>query len=327
MKPSDFLAGPRGRMFTLRYAIECAEKDGIHLPNIMANPLLLDAAEPRLLTPSFARDIMADTTVMAEYWTHPSDLDRLALTSQIQNGLERFASAASESTATTWWDDRVTVDKQWEVEWDVSHPRDERVYSRDILIREHVESQRLEIIEMREFTGHYDAPRSGAWWSTPPTELRQSTRELWDGTCAGMWWIEDSSEEPEVRSRPLAINAKNVYEIDSAQTWKYLCETYPRTVTAQKRYDWYRVTDLSGEWVTPDWLAVSNDYDGVHLSVAGYLRTAGLPIEIETGISSLIAGWNPDTTYWLTNTVQPAGEFISWGVDEASENLNWCRAR
>ncbi|MDO5720198.1 MAG: hypothetical protein Q4P05_05630 [Actinomycetaceae bacterium] len=327
MKPSDFLAAPRGRFFALRYAMECAEKDGIYLPNMVADPSVLDMVKPRPLTPSFARDILADTTGMAEYWTQPSDLDRLALMPQIQNCLKRFATVASQASATSWWDDGVAFDQQWKVEWEVSNSRYEGEHPREILRREQVDSQQLEIQEEQEFTGNFDVPRSGAWWSTPPAGLTQSTRELWDGTCAGMWWIEDSSEDLAVDSRPLAINTNNVYEIHSPHAWKYLCETYPRTVTAQKRYDWYRVTDLSGEWVTPDWFAVSNDYDGVYLSVAGYLRAGGLPIEIETGVSSLIAGWNPDTTYWLTNIVQPAGEFISWVIDEDSENLDWCRAQ
>lgn len=45
-------------------------------------------------------------------------------------------------------------------------------------------------------------------------------------------------------------------------------------MTALKRHDWYRTTGRDGSWVIPDWSQVAHDYDGVHLSIAGYLTAA-----------------------------------------------------
>jgi hypothetical protein len=42
----------------------------------------------------------------------------------------------------------------------------------------------------------------------------------------------------------------------------------------------------------------------VHLSVAGYLTTAprALPLAAD-GAATVLAGWNPDQTWWLTDIV------------------------
>ena len=53
-----------------------------------------------------------------------------------------------------------------------------------------------------------------------------------------------------------------------------LCAQFPLEVTALKRHDWYRTTGRDGSWVIPDWSQVAHDYDGVHLSIAGYLTAA-----------------------------------------------------
>ncbi len=68
---------------------------------------------------------------------------------------------------------------------------------------------------------------SGWWWSTPPT--RSSTRQLSDGTPAGLWFVEDSMgwERAVVRRVSVPADAR-VYEVDGAQAWAELCRRFPR---------------------------------------------------------------------------------------------------
>ena len=45
----------------------------------------------------------------------------------------------------------------------------------------------------------------------------------------------------------------------------------------------------------PDYLAVAEDFDAFHLSVAGYLSTAGRSLPVGDA-STVLAGWDPDET-------------------------------
>src|SRR5690606_33733195 len=44
---------------------------------------------------------------------------------------------------------------------------------------------------------------------------------------------------------------------------------------------------------------------------AAYLTTAGRALEIEDG-ATLLAGWDPDATYWPADLLVPAGEPVAW---------------
>jgi hypothetical protein len=107
----------------------------------------------------------------------------------------------------------------------------------------------------------------------------------------------------------LAENAR-VFEIDEPRAWQRLVTDYPRTATATYRHNW-AWTGWDGEWLVPDWPAVAADWDGIHLSVAGYLSTAGRALPVGTA-RMLLAGWNPDETYWLTDAITSLGEVQAW---------------
>ncbi len=115
-----------------------------------------------------------------------------------------------------------------------------------------------------------------------------------------------------------------VYEVDGAQAWAELCRRFPVEVTAQKRHDWYRTTGRSGRWVVPDWPRLSELYEGVHLTVAGYLAAAGTAIAVDTDTASVIAGWAPDDTYWLTDTVNlDSDDSRTWVCDTSGRHPSW----
>lgn len=104
-------------------------------------------------------------------------------------------------------------------------------------------------------------------------------------------------------------------EIDGAQAWAELCRHHSVDVTAERRHDWSRVTGRAGPWVVPDWATIARDYHGVHLTAAAYLGVAGTPIRVDGRSASLVAGWNPDQTYWLSDVPVPAPGQV-WALGE-----------
>lgn len=95
-----------------------------------------------------------------------------------------------------------------------------------------------------------------------------------------------------------------------------LCRTYPLEVTEQKRHDWYSTTGRYGRWVVPDWSAVAVDHDAVHLTAAAYLTSAGTAVPVDDGVASVIAGWYPDETYWLSDDARPEAGGAVWVRDD-----------
>lgn len=102
-------------------------------------------------------------------------------------------------------------------------------------------------------------------------------------------------------------------------------ETDLRTaLAAQKCHDWYRTTGRDRRWVLPDWQAVAEEYGGVHLTVAGYLAAAGTAVDVDGDAASVIAGWAPDETFWLTDDVCADGDVVEWVREDNDEK--WSEA-
>ncbi|WP_284251344.1 hypothetical protein [Litorihabitans aurantiacus] len=55
----------------------------------------------------------------------------------------------------------------------------------------------------------------------------------------------------------------------------------------------------------------------MHVTVVGYLTTAGLAIEIGDGVATVLAGWSPDATAWLTDVLPKSGPDEHWRRDSA----------
>lgn len=45
-------------------------------------------------------------------------------------------------------------------------------------------------------------------------------------------------------------------------------------------------------------------------------------IDVDDETASVIAGWSPDETYWLTDTVDLGGDSHTWVLDTTAEP-NW----
>lgn len=64
-------------------------------------------------------------------------------------------------------------------------------------------------------------------------------------------------------------------EIATHDDWADLWPRFPLQATAHMRHDWYLTTGRVGDWVIPDWAAVSAENDAVHLQIGAYFSAEG----------------------------------------------------
>lgn len=256
----------------------------------------------------------------ARYWQEPDGTDELLRAPGLRGALERIAAHIVHSPLTSWWSSAMNS-TQWSVQFTDS---DLNVPSR-LPASEALRLWEAQEIE-NERTARWQRPVdptaswSGEWWSRPAWSLTTSTRAREGVGPVGLWLIEDSPGCKRADSYQVGHHsAARVYEISGADSWAELCREYPLRVTATRRHDWYSTTGRDGRWVLPNWYRVSRDFDAVHLSVTAYLTSAGTEIQVDERNASVIAGWNPDETYWLTDVTQDPATRASWTLDYQSE--------
>ncbi|CAO1649012.1 hypothetical protein NYA9BBAC_00124 [Salinibacterium sp. NYA9b] len=264
---------------------------GWGLPNPLPEPSVEDIAEAldRIPLTSIgipdALEACAASVDSARYWQEPDGRDELLADARLERSLMRVAEHIVTSPTTEWWSDPVAP-QQWAVNF-------------------------------RDRPADPTADDSGGWWSRPPFGLTTTTRALPGLGPVGLWLVEDRSDEEPADIHAVSYEGTpRVFEIVAAESWAELCRRYPLEITATWRHDWYRTTGRSGKWMMPDWSRVADDFDAVHLTLAAYLSAAGVAIPLDDGFASVIAGWNPDETYWFTDVVTHPGSDASWMRDE-----------
>jgi hypothetical protein len=60
----------------------------------------------------------------------------------------------------------------------------------------------------------------------------------------------------------------------------------------------------------------------VHVSAAGYLATAGIAIPAGDGARTMLAGWDPGATRWLTDALSFTSLPEEWRKDDQAP-LGW----
>jgi len=75
-----------------------------------------------------------------------------------------------------------------------------------------------------------------------------------------------------------------VFEIRTPADWRWLCEAFPGPA-------------VDG-WAAPGWEAAKQQFDGVHLTVAGLIRCQGAELETARGLAKL-DDWDAESTAWL----------------------------
>ena len=263
-----------------------------------------------------ALSALAQAVSVARYWQEPDGEDRLAATPVVRAALERVAAHVAGSASVDWWSAPLARADQHAVTWDG------RTQASAATVAERLAWWRAEVVdeERRAQTDRPSdptAPFSGTWWSAPPSDLTHTLRGLDGHGPAGLRLVEDDMGwERAVTHRVEVPAGARVLEVDGPDAWAALCREHPLEVSAQKRHDWYSTTGRVGRWVLPDWAAVAAEHDAVHLTAAAYLAAAGTAIPVDDGVASVIAGWNPDETYWLVDAVRPQGTGTEWVLDD-----------
>jgi len=251
----------------------------------------------------------------ARYWQPPDGFDALAATSEVSEPLAEVGRRMIESGLCQWWDTPLQAADQWTVTWAAwgqeSLPDDPVPDPRSALIDWHRETVAHEQA-LRGHSRHLADTAGGDWWvlSRDP-RLPITTRSDPRRGPVGLWLVEDSSGGRHARAARVVVpDTARVYEVDGAAAWARLCDLYPCDVTWSRRHVWGQATGWYGGWVIPDFLAMAQDFDAVHVSVAGYLATAGRVVPVGTGAASTLAGWNPDETVWLRDV--HVGDTQAW---------------
>ena len=262
------------------------------------------------------------TVDSARYWQEPDGEDVLAAAPELRGPLARISAVLADSPHSAWWATPLAQDTQWAVDFEgVPAGQGITKTASETLQRWHAAQVDEEVAAKRERPADPRAAWSGTWWSKPPTGLTRTTRSLDARGPAGLWLVEDNMGSDQAAVRQIHVPAGvRVFEIDSAGAWAHLCRRFPLDVTASRRHDWYRTTARNGRWVIPDWAQAAQTFDAVHLTVAGYLSTAGLAVPVENDQMTVLAGWDPDQTFWLTDITQDESAVQAWEYDQ---NEGW----
>jgi hypothetical protein len=274
---------------------------------------------------------VAEAVTWAMYWQPSASWQRPLASDDIEAVLEPVARAVTAAPATRWWPGPMEAGRQQyaqflQVEEGMSFPPPEfsgaeaKLSSwRAKTLADERQSARLPADPAANY--------SGSWWSTPAMSgLVATTRTVPGLGALRLSLVEDSMGWTEARCWPLVPRpGARVFEIAGPQDWISLVARYPLEVTRARWHDWFKVTGRAGIWLIPDYEAVAADYDGIHLSVGGYLTTAGRALPVSGDAATMLAGWDPDLTFWLGDVLEQAGSPSRWVEDEAAP-LGWAAA-
>jgi hypothetical protein len=353
--PEDLLAGPRGRRTC--FEIVSPYRDDGSLPSGPGwhdLPYGSDEADARQLAAELAELVAAadlaaivatdaDTGLIgcvqgavgnAMYWQPPDECDLALAQEQVAQTLAPVARAVTAASASTWWSSPLDRDRQQYVQFLEQEPGMD-------MDPPALTGAAANLAAWLAHTGKYErdaadlpadpaANYSGEWWSAPVhSALVRTTRSLSGLAAVRLLLVEDSMGWTQARCWPLRPHPDaTVYEIRGPADWAELVARYPLDVSTSRRHDWWRVTRRAGGWLIPDFAAVAADFDAVHVTVGGYLTTAGRALPVpgrDDAYATMLAGWDPDQTFWLADVLEPAGPVVRWENPEG-EPLGWIPA-
>lgn len=239
----------------------------------------------------------------ARYWQAPDGEDHLAALPAVAAALGGVAEQIMASTVASTWD-APRVAEQWAVDWrDAGDPAPLLAGRPGELLAEWgVHARADEARAARERPRDVTALYGGEWWSFPSGML-QTTGILPSGEPAGLTLVEDGFGWTDGVAIPVR-GAGRTFEIRGPEDWVELCRRHPLDLTAARRHEWYRVTGRDGGWVIPDWERVAQEWDAVHLTALGYLTAATRELAVSEGYATVLGGWSPDVTVWLTDVAR-----------------------
>ncbi|WP_313813851.1 hypothetical protein [Glutamicibacter sp.] len=280
------------------------------------------------ITAELLREALGRTVDEAVYWEPPHAEDVIFSDPALVEALAPVAQLVNESGILQNWVARSKNDNQWSLHWrgedsdSVWEPglspvsQQLEAWKSELLATEHRNRRDLKKSAMNA--------GSGVWWSNPPGGLFRTFGTFDDGAPIGLYCQEDGygwREASIQRIKP--VISKPIFHVEGSEHWIELCRKYPADVSAGRRGSWYQLSGRDGLWVQPDWRAVARDFDGVHLGLPAYLSAAGEELRVSDNYSSIIAGWNPDETYWFTDRVNFTGNEQFWVVEDQRNNEGW----
>ncbi|WP_159613416.1 hypothetical protein [Glutamicibacter sp. JC586] len=293
------------------------------LADLLGCTALIPTTEPLL------RSLLSISTDAARYWQAPDGIDSLLASKALKSQLARVAEHIVRSGLAEQWFEPVDRDTQHRVYFETPEPYESpqplwRTGIESLLAwKEHVIV--TEARSVRTSKKYSLGTFSGEWWSAPSMYVDSTCGEFSDGQPVGLSCVEDGFGWEKATATKVDIpRSDKVLEISSAEQWVKLCQDHGIEVTWQKRHDWYHVTGRDGAWVIPDWLAVARNYDGVHLSIGAYLALAGECLSVDTKFATIMAGWDPDKTYWFIDDLRDSEHSQNWKcVDVHSNDAHW----
>ena len=240
-----------------------------------------------------------------------------ALTALAKQELRPVAEALVSAPGTRrWWEPVVRGDQRF-LEWDDGpHPAGPAVEQavRDSMREERAENAKgLKQRRRRERRG----TRIGAvWWSAPDFAAQTWTTGVFGDvpTIALGHFIDTFTPFEEtgatVWSLQIAPQAR-VLEIRTPADWQALVLSFPRDVTGTHDGEWRYWGGVAGPWRLPAWEQVMERYDGVHVTIGGYVASCGLALPAGDGYT-MLAGWIPDATLWLRDVTAGPRRLGRW---------------
>jgi hypothetical protein len=343
MDAADLLRGPRGR----RLCYELRRISAEH--SLPATPGRME------VDGQTAVEAVAGACDWAMYWQPPDDVDVDLRSTQWLSRLQPVAEAIASSPATSWWSSPLELEDQHLVRFldeDAAQPEDEPTltglraavnglnleHSRDRrdddagggfgAVWKKISSAWRPVPGLDPGSGPVEWKTvSGVWWSAPIAHpgVRTARSIRQPSLPVGLVFVEDSFGWTAATSWQVCpTRDARVLELGAPQHWVDLVRRYPLDVTdTSKRGDWWRTTGRDGRWAMPDWPSVAEDWDAVHLSVAGYLTTAGRALPVDSDTATVLAGWPPDATFWLADVLRVTGGPTQWRRD--TDTNAWTR--
>ncbi len=243
---------------------------------------------------------LSDVVGDAKYWQPPDGVEFIAADDEVRTALIPWAEAVLATGVLDEWARPVDLENQWTLAWDGSELHGalapvfdeelgevdgDRTIGFDALVADNDEpgghlprgmNGWVAAIISTEAERRHDFALSpfhqlgDRWWSTPPCGLWSSTSTWRGDEPIGLSLVEDSFGFE--RARPCRLRLRpnlRVFEVQRPEDWAELCRRYPLDVTAQQRSDWFDTTGRRGRWVIPDWSRVAEEFDAVHVSLAG----------------------------------------------------------
>lgn len=249
----------------------------------------------------------------ARYWQAPDGEDVLAGHPTVRSALAPLAGAVASSPVMGWFGGPRRAG-QWAVDWrSANAPAALPAGPRHTLAGWARGVRAEEEAAARERPCDPHADWSGTWWSTPLGLVKTVDR-----LPAALGLVEDSFGWEQATAIPVRGGGRT-FEVRAEADWVWLCRAFPLEVTASRRHDWFRATGRDGRWVIPDWERVAAEWDAVHLTALCYLGSATRALPVEAGTASVIAGWDPGSTVWLTDVTREGdGPRQDWHLDRDS---------